>query len=249
MEMNTGGAVLNQEGDLSFPLPASAPADAHHVIVRSVEYGEEVSDRTNREQWKRVGGVSEIWLPGGVESERVGRPNRSSSLQGNLSRNSNAEGESMSATKGEAALNLAEDSSDAAIVCRRRYTKGIMATTAGTVYSHITKNPKVRAGKACIEGTRVAVEDIVFYFHRGYSAARIQEEFPQLNLAQVYAALSYYHDQKDEIDASIKANEGTTERLERQWQDYVDRHGGHPPEEPVPEDRHIARPVDWPPKA
>jgi len=124
-----------------------------------------------------------------------------------------------------------------------------MATTTSIVYSHITKDPKVRGGKACIEGTRVAVEDIVFYFHRGYPAERIQEEFPQLNLAQVYAALSYYHDRKDEIDASIKAKEGTTERLERQWQDYVDRHRGHPPEEPAPEDRHIARPVDWPPKA
>lgn len=124
-----------------------------------------------------------------------------------------------------------------------------MTTTATTVYSHITKDPRVRAGKACIERTRVAVEDIVFYFHRGYSVAQIQEELPQLNLAQVYAALSYYHDRKDEIDVSIKAKEGTTEWLERQWQDYLDRHGAQPPEEPAPEDRHIARPVDWPPKA
>jgi uncharacterized protein (DUF433 family) len=140
-------------------------------------------------------------------------------------------------------------SSKQATRAAERYTRSVMATTVITVYSHITKNPKVRAGKACIEGTRVAVEDVVFYFHRGYSAGRIQEEFPQLNLAQVYAALSYYHDRKDEIDASIKANEGTTERLEREWQDYVDRQGGHPPEEPGPEDRHIARPVDWPRKA
>ncbi len=136
-----------------------------------------------------------------------------------------------------------------AIRAAERYTGSVMATTGITVYSHITKDPRVRGGKACIEGTRVAVEDIVFYFHRGYSAARIQEEFPQLNLAQVYAALSYYHDRKDEIDASIKAKEGTTERLERQWRDYADGHGGHPPKEPAPEDRHIARPVDWPPKA
>ncbi len=52
-----------------------------------------------------------------------------------------------------------------------------MSTTTSTVYSHITKDPRVRGGKACIEGTRVAVEDIVFYFHRGYPAERIQEEF------------------------------------------------------------------------
>jgi len=123
-----------------------------------------------------------------------------------------------------------------------------MATTATSVYSHITKNPKVRCGKPCIEGTRVAVEDIVFYFQRGYPAERIQEEFTQLNLAKVYAALSYYHERKDEIDASIQAKEGTTEKLENQWQEYAERHGGQPPEDPAPEDRHIARPVDWPRK-
>ena len=58
-----------------------------------------------------------------------------------------------------------------------------MATTTTSVYSHIAKNPKTRGGKPCIEGTRVAVEDVVFYFHRGYSAGSIQEEYPQLNLA------------------------------------------------------------------
>ena len=66
---------------------------------------------------------------------------------------------------------------------------------------------------------------------------------------QVYAALSYYHERKDEIDASIQAKEGTTEKLESQWQEYAERHGGQPPEDPAPEDRHIARPVDWPRKA
>ncbi len=119
-----------------------------------------------------------------------------------------------------------------------------MATTTSSVYSHITTKAKIRCGKPCPETTRVAVEDIVFYFHRGYAVERIQEEFPQLNLAQVYAALSYYHDRKDEIDAASQEKKGTTEKLERQWQEYVDRHGGHAPAEPTPEDRHIARPVD-----
>ena len=64
------------------------------------------------------------------------------------------------------------------------YSRSVMATTTTSVYSHITKNPKVRCGKPCIEGTRVAVEDIAFYFQRGYPAERIKEEFTQLNLAR-----------------------------------------------------------------
>ncbi len=126
-----------------------------------------------------------------------------------------------------------------------------MATTATTVYSYITKDPKVRCGKACIEGTRVAVADIVFFYRRGYTPERIQEEYPQLNLAQVHAALSYYHARKDEIESVLhepSEEESFTEELDRQWEEYVQRHGGHPPDEPAPEDRHIAKPVGWRPK-
>ena len=123
-----------------------------------------------------------------------------------------------------------------------------MATSTTVVYSHIAKNPGIRAGKACIEGTRVAVTDIMFFYRRGYSAERIQEEYPRLNLAQIYAALSYYHDQKDEIDSLLKEDEDFTDVLNRQWEDYVARHGGHPPDVPAPEDRYIAKPVGWRPK-
>ncbi len=123
-----------------------------------------------------------------------------------------------------------------------------MATTATTVYSYITKDPKVRAGKACVEGTRVAVADIVFLYRRGYTPERIQAEYPQLNLAQVHAALSYYHARQDEIESELHEDESFTEELDRQWEEYVQRHGGHPPDEPAPEDRHIAKPVGWRPK-
>ena len=36
-----------------------------------------------------------------------------------------------------------------------------MATAAKTVYSHVTKDPEVCGGKACIDGTRIRVVDIV----------------------------------------------------------------------------------------
>ena len=35
-----------------------------------------------------------------------------------------------------------------------------MATAAKTVYSHVTKDPEVCGGKACIDGTRIRVMDI-----------------------------------------------------------------------------------------
>ena len=45
-----------------------------------------------------------------------------------------------------------------------------MATAAKIVsYPHIEKTPEVRGGKACIEGTRIAVVDIVLLHKRGLS--------------------------------------------------------------------------------
>src|SRR6266702_2737729 len=37
----------------------------------------------------------------------------------------------------------------------------VMATAAKVVYSHITKQPGVRGGKACIDDTRISVVDVV----------------------------------------------------------------------------------------
>lgn len=130
----------------------------------------------------------------------------------------------------------------------KRYNEAVMATATKIVYSHIMKDPEVRAGKACIDGTRVSVTDVVWLHLEGYTPEKIREEYPQLNMAQVYAALSYYHEQKEEIESSLKEDENFTEVLDREWEEYVSRHHGTPPDEPAPEDRHIARPFHWPPK-
>jgi hypothetical protein len=92
------------------------------------------------------------------------------------------------------------------------------------------------------------VADIVFLYRRGYPPERIQEEYSQLNLAQVHAALSYYHTQPEEIESVLQEDQSSAEELDREWEDYVRRHGGHPPNEPAPENRHIAKPVGWRPK-
>ncbi len=65
-----------------------------------------------------------------------------------------------------------------------------MATA--TVYSHITKDPEVCGGKACVDGTRVRVLDLVCLMRQGLSPEEMLGAYPSLNLAQVYAALSYY---------------------------------------------------------
>ena len=91
----------------------------------------------------------------------------------------------------------------------------VMATAAKTVYSHVTKDPEVCGGKACIDGTRIRVMDIVFLKRQGLVPEKMLEAYPSLNLAQVYAALSYSYEHPEEIEASFEEDRGWLAEHER----------------------------------
>ena len=134
---------------------------------------------------------------------------------------------------------------------KRGQNRAVMATAAALPsYPHIVTTPGVRGGKACIDGTRIAVIDVVCASQEGHSPEAIQTLFSSrpLTLAEVYAALAYFHDNRQEIEALFEAEDRLFERLDREWEEHVARHGGVPPEKPSPEERAIARPVYWSPK-
>jgi len=65
---------------------------------------------------------------------------------------------------------------------------------------HIVKKRGICGGKACVAGTRIRVQDVyVWHELRGQSVDAIVVEFPQLNKAEVYAALAYFWDHREEI--------------------------------------------------
>lgn len=100
-----------------------------------------------------------------------------------------------------------------------------MATTAGRiVYSHITKDPGVCGGKACIDGTRITVKDIVCLHEAGHSPEKMLNAFATpLTLAQVHAALAYYYDHTKEIEASFAEEDKAEEEHERKRAEYLKR--------------------------
>ena len=72
---------------------------------------------------------------------------------------------------------------------------------------HIEISPGISGGKPRIAGHRITVQDIVIWHERmGKSADEICAEY-DLTLAEVYAALAYYFDHRDEIDHHIKESE------------------------------------------
>lgn len=73
-----------------------------------------------------------------------------------------------------------------------------------TIASHIEITPEICGGKPRIAGHRIRVQDIVLWTEEGRSADEIVSDFPQLNLSDVYAALAFYHDYREEIDKDIR---------------------------------------------
>jgi uncharacterized protein (DUF433 family) len=70
-----------------------------------------------------------------------------------------------------------------------------------TSHPHIVKVDGVCGGEAIIEGTRIAVWHVVGYYYRvGLSVEEILADWDYLNPAQVFSALAYYHDNREEID-------------------------------------------------
>lgn len=67
----------------------------------------------------------------------------------------------------------------------------------------ITKSPEMKSGRPVISGTGVMVMRIAGWYKLGLSPEEIAREIPHLTLAQVYAALAYYHANKEEIEAQI----------------------------------------------
>ncbi|MBI1294214.1 DUF433 domain-containing protein [bacterium] len=79
-------------------------------------------------------------------------------------------------------------------------------TIAPTLDSLIEKNPNLRGGRPIIAGTGTTVRAIVGLYKLGLVAEEIATQLPHLELAQIYAALTYYHLNADEVEADIEAD-------------------------------------------
>ena len=81
-------------------------------------------------------------------------------------------------------------------------------------------------GIARVAGTRLKVAHLVMdQMANRSSPEQLREQFPPLTLAQVYAALTYYHDHKDQLDAQIARGVGETEAARAAATDQPTRAG------------------------
>lgn len=93
------------------------------------------------------------------------------------------------------------------------------------VYGYIVETPGYCGGKPRIDGHRIKVQHVAIWHNQmGMSPEDILRSYPQLSLAKIHAALSYYYDNKDKIDAQMKEDEEFVEQLEKEIPSRLPKH-------------------------
>ena len=83
-----------------------------------------------------------------------------------------------------------------------------------TEHPYVEINPKICNGSAVVAGTRVRIVDIAIeYEYLSRSPDEIITAHPHLKLEQVHDALSYYYENRAEMDKKIKEDKQFVERL------------------------------------
>ena len=98
---------------------------------------------------------------------------------------------------------VAEFWAEGTVVSERRQARMKLGTRVESI-DLIYRDPEIRGGRPCVVGTGLRVLDIVC---QQRFAKRTPEQIAQdycICPEQVYAALAYYHDHKDEIDQDIQ---------------------------------------------
>ncbi len=71
--------------------------------------------------------------------------------------------------------------------------------------NRITLEPGKRGGKPCIRGLRISVYDILSMLASGMPHAEILDDFPELEEADILAALAYAADREHRVATLIAA--------------------------------------------
>jgi Uncharacterized conserved protein len=86
-----------------------------------------------------------------------------------------------------------------------------MSVASPTIAPHITLDDR---GIAYIDGTRTKVMTVVQNKRASRNTPeQLQAAMPHLTIAQVYAALAYYHDHRPEIDRHIRESHARAEAI------------------------------------
>jgi uncharacterized protein (DUF433 family) len=121
---------------------------------------------------------------------------------------------------------------------RRNDSHGGQTAAMPASREHIVCTPDTCGGKPRIAGTRIQVKHlVVMHYRQKMSPDDIVSELPHLTLADVHAALAYYHDHREAINAEIAADRAWYEEMKAKSpsrvQEKLRQRKAHAPDDPI----------------
>lgn len=92
-----------------------------------------------------------------------------------------------------------------------------MTTVTKDIGTLIVQDDQVRSGRPRIAGTGVTVQRVIGWYMLGMSPEDIADRIGHLSLAQVHAALAYYHANREEIEVAMAADNAAGDQVEQEW--------------------------------
>lgn len=80
-------------------------------------------------------------------------------------------------------------------------------------------------GTIRITGSRVTLDSVVHQFKSGATAEQIQEDFPSLQLRDIYGAIAYYLQNTQAVEEYLRAQEQAAAQTRREIQGQQDTSG------------------------
>jgi uncharacterized protein (DUF433 family) len=88
-----------------------------------------------------------------------------------------------------------------------------MIAPAIDIATLVVKSPETLGGRPRITGTRLSVQRVAAWYKMGLNAEEIHDRTGTVSLAQIYAALTYYHSNVAEIEGYLAEEKAAYERL------------------------------------
>jgi uncharacterized protein (DUF433 family) len=82
-----------------------------------------------------------------------------------------------------------------------------------------------QAGVLRVSGTRVSLDSIIFAFNEGATPEEIAQQYTTLNLADVYAVVSYYLQNHDEVVEYLQQRKSQRAELKEEVESRFDPQG------------------------
>lgn len=83
--------------------------------------------------------------------------------------------------------------------------------------SDIIKLTRTNAGVLRIENTRVSLDSVLIAFNQGATPEQIVQDYDTLTLSQVYAAISYHLQHREEVDTYLAERKERHKELRTQY--------------------------------